>query len=148
MVMEIDNLREIARCCQDGKPLDTGLMNWLGRSLEDFLNQRRRTIEEAMGLHMPQGGVPWWVEEALRTRDAALREIAGRFCSKQSVSAQARDIHTLAKRYAASAWRFDQDRETMPQGYRGTVKAWLWRAFKSGARMPICERHLRTILAH
>jgi hypothetical protein len=36
----------------------------------------------------------------------------------------------------------------MPETYEGTPLEFLWRAFKSGAPMPIGERQLRRILAH
>jgi hypothetical protein len=36
----------------------------------------------------------------------------------------------------------------MPERYAGTQNEYLWRAFKSGAAMPISERQLRNILAH
>jgi hypothetical protein len=61
---------------------------------------------------------------------------------------QAQEIWTTARRYAASAWRFDQDRDEMPAHYAGTPKECLWQAFKSSAPMPIGERQLRNILAH
>jgi hypothetical protein len=147
MLLVIDDLREIARCCQSGEPMDARLTRWLGSSLRSFLEQDARTIEEALGLQAPKGGVPWHLEEALRKRDAALRELAAGFCVSDSVSAQARRIRSWAVRYAASAWRFDRDDDDMPAHYRGTVKALLWLAFKSGARMPISERQLRNILA-
>jgi hypothetical protein len=147
MMLVIDDLREIARCCQTGEPMDERLTRWLGTSLKKFLEQNSRTIEEALGLQAPQGGVPWHLEEALRKRDATLRELVADFCEADSLSARARWVEAQAKRYAASAWRFDRDDDEMPARYRGTAKALLWRAFKSGARMPICERQLRNILA-
>ena len=36
----------------------------------------------------------------------------------------------------------------MPPDYADTQKECLWRAFKSGAPMPIGERQLRNVLAH
>ncbi len=36
----------------------------------------------------------------------------------------------------------------MPPRYSDTQNEYLWRAFKSGAAMPISERQLRSILAH
>ena len=146
MLLVIDDLREIARCCQEGEPMDERLTLWLGVALERFLTQDTRSLEEALGLQAPQGGVPWHLEEALRHRDAALRQLATRFCEGMSVSAQARQIHTWSVRYAATAWRFERTREEMPAHYEGTYKAPLWQAFKTGARMPICERRLRNIL--
>jgi len=147
MLSTIDNLRQIARCCQSGQVLDANLSRWLGASLERFLRRQCHTIEDAMGLKAPRGGVPWWLEEGMRRRDAALRELAERHLAEFSPSAQARQIHLLALRYGASAWSHDQTASEMPARYSGKPSEWLWRAFKSGAPMPICERQLRNILA-
>ncbi len=147
MLAEINSLREVARRCLAGEPLDPDLSSWLGTSLCDFLERRSSTIEDALGLRGPQGGVPWWMEDAIRARDAALRELAARFHGARSVSGQAREIRLRAVRYAASAWRFDRARSQMPARYAGTQSEYLWRAFKSGAAMPISERQLRNILA-
>lgn len=147
MLATIQNLREIARRCLSGEPLQDELARWLGTSLQEFLNQRARTIEDAMGIRSSRGGVPWWMEEAIRKRDRALRALAELHAANQSVNAQARRIYTLATRYAASAWRFDQWLKESPPGYSGTPNEFLWCAFNSGAPMPICERQLRNILA-
>jgi hypothetical protein len=141
------NLREIARRAQVGVPVDGPLQAWLAQCLEQFLQRRASSIEDAFGLRAPRGGVPWWLEEAIRQRDAALRELAGRFLPGGTVTGQARRLHCEAVRYAASAWRHDQAAEAMPERYRGRKQEWLWRAFKSGAPMPICERQLRSVLA-
>ena len=147
MLTEIRNLREIARRCLAGEALDEDLSNWFGTSLQEFLERRASTLNDAFGLRGPQGGVPWWMEDAIRLRDAALRELAERFHHTRSVSAQAQEIRRRALRYAASAWRFDCERAVMPPRYRGTQKECLWRAFKAGAAMPLSERQLRNILA-
>ncbi len=105
----LDCLREIALKCLSGEPLDKDLSQWLGKGLEDFLSRDCQSIEECLGLKFPQGGIPWWREEANRTRDAALRELAGRFYGDLSPCAKAREIQTIADRYAASAWRHDRD---------------------------------------
>ena len=144
----IATLREIARRCRSGVPLNEPLLRWLGQSLDQFLHRRCPSIEEAFGLRAPRGGVPWWLEEAIRCRDAALRELADRHFADLSVAARARRIHVLAVRYGASAWRHDRQREAPPERHRGTPAEWLWRAFRSGAPMPICERQLRNVLAH
>ncbi len=86
------------------------------------------------------------MEDAIRLRDAALRELAERFHGDRLVSCQAREIRRRALRYAASAWRFDRDRTAMPPRYSGTQKEYLWRTFKAGAAMPLSERQLRNIL--
>ena len=148
MLQNIQQLREIAEICQSGKPLDPKHARWLGSVLTKYLSQRVRSIEDAMGIRSPRGGVPWWMEEAMRKRDQALRMLAEQCASHLGSSAQARYIYQLAIRYAASAWRFDRERATLPQGYAGSVQEYLWLAFTSGAPMPIGERRLRTLLAH
>jgi hypothetical protein len=148
MLTEIRNLQEVARCCLAGENLDPTLSNWLGESLKSYLERRADSIEGALGLSAPRGGVPWWMEAAIRERDAVLRRLARQFFAEHSVSAQARLIRQRALRYAASSWRFDRNRAEMPGHYDGTINALLWRAFKSGAAMPIGERQLRSVLAH
>ena len=147
MMASIQNLREIVRRCQSGEPLSDNLSIWLGQSLNAFLNRQCPSIEDAFGLRAPRGGVPWWREEAIRCRDHAIRTLADRLFSGLRPSAQARQIHTLAIRYATSAWRHDMHLDSLPAHYDGKAHEWLWRAFKSGAPMPICERQLRQILA-
>ncbi len=141
------NLREIALRCRSCEPLDEDDSQWLGRALQDFLNRNCQSIEDALGLKFPHGGIPWWREEENRMRDAALRELAERFYGDLSPCAKAREIQTIANRYAASAWRHDRNREEIPRHYAGTPHDLLWRAFKSGAVMPLGERQLRNILA-
>ncbi len=148
MLATIQSLREIARRCTIGQPIDGDLARWFGASLEAFLKHQARTIDEALGLRNARGGVPWWLEEGMRLRDQALRDLVRRYLPEMSVSAQASRIRDLAMRYAASAWRFERGLEQMPQRYAGTPSEFLWRAFKSGAPMPIGERQLRNILAH
>jgi hypothetical protein len=147
MMKSIEELREIARCCKLGLPLGSDLASWLGRSIDDFLAHRSPTIDDALGLRMPRGGMPWWREEATRKRDELLRLLALKHFAHFSISQQAHQIRLMLLRYAASGWRFDSRMDEMPAGYRGTSSELLWRAFKTGAAIPIGERQLRTILA-
>ncbi len=146
-VDHLSDLREIALRCRSCEPLDEDHSQWLGSALQDFLSRNCQSIEDGLGLKFPQGGIPWWREEANRMRDAVLRELAERFHGELSPCAKAREIQTIANRYAASAWRHDRNHEDMPQHYAGTPHGLLWQAFKSGAVMPIGERQLRNILA-
>ncbi|MGH6931886.1 MAG: hypothetical protein ACREEE_05565 [Dongiaceae bacterium] len=146
MYATIDALRDIAGRCQTNEPLSQEQLHLLGRAFREFLTHRARTIDEAFGLRFARGGVPWWLEEAMRHRNRALRELARNYYSELTVSAQARQIQTLSIRYAASAWRFDRTRGAMPDHYAGTANEWLYRAFSAGAPMPICERQLRLVL--
>ncbi len=146
MLSEIEKLREIARCCMAGEQLDDHLSQWFAQSLDDYLNHRCSHLSEAFGLRGAHGGVPWWREEAIRKRNAALVDLAAFLPVEGSATARARRIKQLCDRYAASSWPRDRERDEMPQGYAGTLKACLWCAFKSGASMPVGERHLRNIL--
>jgi hypothetical protein len=147
VLQNIQYLREISRTCLSGQPLTGKLARWLGVSLDQFLNQRVRSLEDAMGIRSPRGGVPWWMEEAIRRRDRALRALADRFAAHLHGRAQACFIHQLATRYAASAWRFDRQTSMLPKGYAGSCYEYLWLAFSSGAPMPIGERRLRSVLS-
>ena len=82
----------------------------------------------------------------MRERDRTLRALAHRHFAGLSISAQATRIRLLSIRYEASSWRFDSIQEYMPKAYEGTPHELLWRAFKSGAAMPLGTRQLRTIL--
>lgn len=145
-MMAIKNLRQIVERCHQGQPLDEELSEWLVSSISLFLNHTCKTVDEALGLKSPQGGVPWWREEAIRRRDDSLRKLAHRFYEGFAPSGRAKEIRTLADRYAATSWRFDRERSDMPANYLDTPKELLWQAFKSGATMPIGERQLRNIL--
>ena len=79
MCVEIERLRQVSGRLLAGEELDRDLADWLGTALQGFLNRRHRTVEQALGLRFAQGGVPWWREEAMRKRDAAIRELGERF---------------------------------------------------------------------
>jgi hypothetical protein len=143
----INNLREIARRCLANEPIDRYLGLWLGSALHGYLSHQHQTIEQAFNLRFPKGGVPWWREEAIRIRNASLRDLASRFLRGCNPCQQAQQILTMSTRYAASAWRNDREGPEMPKHYAGTAKEYLWSAFKSGAPMPIGERQLRNVLA-
>jgi len=147
MLIAIERLRAVSHLCQRGEPLDDELALWFGSCLRQFLERGATTFEEAFGLPACRGGMPWWKEERVRQRDAALRALARCLSAELSVSARAREINTRAVRYAASAWRLDRRDGRMPRAYAGTERELLWRAFRSGAPMPLGERQLRNIIA-
>lgn len=146
MMIAIERLREVSQLCRQGEPLDDELAAWFGTCLRNFLERGAETFEEAFGLPACHGGVPWWKEERMRRRDAALRALARSLPAELSLCARSREIHTLSVRYGASAWRHDRWAAAMPPGYAGTRKEMLWRAFESGAPMPLGERQLRNII--
>lgn len=146
MYQSIEHLREISRRCLEGKTLEEDLSNWLGTSLKAYLERQSRSLEDAFGLQFPQGGVPWWREEAIRERDRAIRALAATYFAGLSTYAKAKAIRALADRYAGTAWSRDRALPSMPERYRGTAKAYLWRAFRSGAPMPLGLRQLQSVL--
>ncbi len=142
-----DRLREIARCCLEGEPLDEALSLWIGAALKAYLDYNADSLEHALGLKLGRGGVPWQTEAAIRMRDSSLRELAERFFANMKVCARSHAIATLAMRYAASAWRIDRNYSEIPARYAGRPEELLWLAFKSGARMPLGDRRIRDIIA-
>ena len=146
MIATIDRLKTISGCCLAGQMLDDEDARWLGTSLQRFLTHQTTSVADALNLNFPKGGVPWWQEFAIRKRNTAICELAACHLSDLCPSAKAGQVRTMSIRYAASAWRFDRTRDDMPVHYAGTPRELLWRAFKSGAIMPLGERQLRTIL--
>jgi len=139
-------LREIARLCKSGLPLGQRHTQWLGDVIHTYLEREAASLEEIMGLRFGRGGLPWRRAEAIRERDEALRELGTAFFTGTGPCVTAREIATLAVRYGASAWRTDRNHDAMPQRYIGKPQAYLWRAFKSGATMPLGERQIRNIV--
>ena len=79
-------------------------------------------------------------------RDAALRALAHEYFGELSVYARAKTVAEISERYETTCWPRDRRLDDMPERYRGTPRAHLWLAFKSGAKMPVSERRLRTLL--
>ena len=146
MLSAIRNLRVIADLCRSDAALPSDLGAWLSRALADFLDHRCHSVDEALGLRFARGGVPWWLDEGMRLRDAALRSLARRFMPDLSTAGQAARIHEIAGRFAAANWSRDRGSRDMPARYAGTPDEFLWLAFRSGAPMPLGERRLRSIL--
>lgn len=146
MTTTIDRLRDVTSFCRQGAPLPPDLAGWLAAGIERFLGREARDLDGALGLLQAQGGIPWWREDAIRRRDAALRHLRDLVCPEAGITARARRIADLLKRYAASAWRHDREHAAMPADYAGTAQEQIWIAFKTGAAMPLGERQLRSIL--
>src|SRR5262249_47758765 len=104
----IERLRNVCqRLLADGD----AELRWLGSRLDDFLSHRCRSLEEALGLRFPRGGIPWWREEATRKRDAALRTFTKLYYPEQRLSVQSKRVYEHAARYGASAWCHDKRRQ-------------------------------------
>ena len=76
MLEKIQQLQEIAKIYLSGKPLNPKHARRLDSALNKYLSRHARPIGHAMGLGSARGGVPWWMEEAMRKRDQALHKLA------------------------------------------------------------------------
>ena len=76
MLLVIQKLREIADYIAADIAVPEELALWLEHSLREFLEHRSTSVDEALGLRFPKGGVPWWIEEGMRRRDSALQALA------------------------------------------------------------------------
>ncbi|MBK0398998.1 hypothetical protein H0I76_07340 [Limibaculum sp. M0105] len=147
MLREIEALETILGCCREGVPLPIDLQEWLGAALGRFLDHDCGNLDEAFGVAQDHGGVPWWMERAMWLRDAELRSLSAMLPPTMSTYHRAKRIWSMSERYASTAWPRDRLLPAMPRYYAGTPKQHLWTAFRSGAKMPVSERRLRTLLA-
>ena len=134
----IKTLREIFEKCARGEPLTAEEAAWLAGVRAAYLDHRCRSMDEAFGLRWPKGGVPWWLEEGIRERNRALVELGEVHFPERSAAARAKAIVRLSRRYAAANWPHDSLHREMPARYCGRPLEFMWRAFKSGAPMPLC----------
>jgi hypothetical protein len=147
MLGNIQALQAIHSRCTAAEPLTPDLQAWLAESLGRYLQHACDNLNEAFGVIQGHGGVPWWRERAIRERDAALRALARAHLDSLSTYGRAKAVAEISERYETTCWPRDRLRDEMPDRYGGTAKEHLWRAFRSGAKMPISERRLRTLLA-
>src|SRR6185503_2670171 len=109
MTTTIDRLRDVSSFCRRDTPLPPDLAGWLAAGIERFLGREARDLDGALGLIQAQGGIPWWREDAIRRRDAALRRLHTLTCPAAGVTARARRIAELLRRYAGATWRIDRE---------------------------------------
>jgi hypothetical protein len=120
---------------------------WLAERLQAYLDPfASLSADEAMGL-VPAAGAEHWRTVARRAmRNQAIRALAGYFPGLNR-SGTAEEIATMLTRYAATRWRVDRARPTMPDDYRGTARAYVWATLAAaGGRVP-SARLIRQILA-
>ena len=146
MIGNIQALDNIRTRCSRGLPLPAELRRFLAEALGRYLEQDCGSLNEAFGVIQGHGGLPWWREQAIRERDAALTALSRNYFANQVPGKRAREVSRLSRRYASACWPRDRALDAMPAHYRGSPNEHLWRAFKSRAKMPISERHLRTLL--
>jgi hypothetical protein len=65
-------------------------------------------LDEAVGVAVALGGVPWWTEQRRATREAAIRELAATFTGPPWCRAQA--VADALRYYQSTGWRHDKAR--------------------------------------
>jgi hypothetical protein len=121
-------------------------MDWFDDWIMAFLERNHGANDAPMGLRTVRAGTARRRAQAIRERDAALRELAGRYYPRLRLSAQARTIHMLTIHYAGTRWRRDRALTAPPPHYADAPYELLWRAFAAGAALPVSEPRLRAIL--
>ncbi len=142
----IEALQDIRTRCAGDDPLTPDLRKWLADSIGRYLAHECDDLDSAFEVVHGHGGVPWWREAAIRDRNAALRALSREHFDALSVYGRAKAVAEVAQRYETTCWPRDRWSDQMPERYRGTPKEHLWCAFKSAAKMPVSERHLRSLL--
>jgi hypothetical protein len=142
----LDMLRRLRAGCAVRRPLDPALAGWLAASLDRYLARDADSLEAALGLASGHGGLSWRRREAIRERNEALRTLAAGHFAHLPPAERARALASAASRYGACAWRLDRQAKELPAAEALTRRGLLFRAFRSGAAMPLGERQIRNIL--
>jgi hypothetical protein len=133
--------------CSAASTTTTGeTTDWLDDWIMAILERNRGANDAPMGLRTKRAGAAQRRAQATRERDAALRELAGRYYRGLRPSAQARTIRMLTIHYARMGWRRDRALTAPPPYYADAPHELLWRAFAAGAALPVSEPRLRAIL--
>lgn len=146
MLNTINALDQVCKAYSKNHPLPDHLRDWVAGSIEKFLDNDCSDLNAAFGIQQGRGGIPWWREKAIRERNIAICELAEKYFSNQKPAMRARNIHILMERYETTSWPRDRQKVEMPGQYKGTPRELIWRAFRSGAKMPVSERHLRNLI--
>jgi hypothetical protein len=144
----IAKLRELIKVAESGELGELG--DWLAPRLTRYLEnaQTGATLDQALGLTVGPGGMPWWREQALRQRDDAIRKLADRYFGALDLNGQADEILTAIRRYRGSRWSHDRSKDHMPESYAGTRSELLYEALRRGAgNIPESKKHLLRILS-
>ena len=92
--------------------------------------------------------MPWWRGESLKARDDAIRRLAEQHFGNLDLNSQADEILQTIRRYRRGRWRFDREKDNIPEGYVGTPDELLYEALRrGGGDVPESKRHLLRILS-
>ena len=144
----IDRLRELLNVAEGGELGELG--QWLAPRLNDYLARASEgaTLDEALGLAAGRGEAPWYTKAAMTERNDAIRELANQHFDNLDLTGQADAILQAIRRYRGGRWRFDREKDNIPEGYVGTPDELLYEALRrGGGDVPESKKHLLRILS-
>ncbi|MBC2804805.1 hypothetical protein ELH27_14865 [Rhizobium leguminosarum] len=93
--------------------------------LNRFVSGETGDVAAALDLKSPRGKRAWRTVSQVAARNAAIRETAAKFFPALKPTQQADELAVALRRYEASAWRADWQKETCP--YKASdLHAALW----------------------
>lgn len=117
----------------------------ISAGLNRFLSGETDDVGAALDLKVARGKRRWRGASVFAARDAAIREAAETFFPALKPSQQADELATALRRYAASTWRTDRQKQECP--YKANdIRAALW-LILTRVDHPLAARRIRKILA-
>lgn len=141
--LAVARLRRIKAAAAAGQPLDPDDAAWLAAGLENYLGAacRGATLDQTLEVTALPFAAPWWEQQGLIDRRAALRELS-RLLARGSASGTAKAIATAAADYAAGRWPALAARPGPPAEDIGRPEEIFWRLHASGCRWPLAWRQI------
>ncbi|MBX4972344.1 hypothetical protein HJB73_02575 [Rhizobium lentis] len=93
--------------------------------LNRFLSGETRDVAAALDLKTQRGKRGWRTVSQVEARNGAIREAAANFFPALKPTQQAKELAVALRRYSASAWRSDRQKQTCPYKARD-LHAALW----------------------
>ena len=105
-----DSIERILTFCAQAQQsaVEPELIRWMAARWTDYVSNAEHgvTADQAFHLKPARGCAPWWVVQARRKRDAAIRNLARPF-AMESITKQAQRVLSIAHRYGDCRWQRD-----------------------------------------
>jgi len=131
---------------RDGAPLGDRERSNALRAFTSFMDGEAESLDAALCVRPDRGQRSLPATYARHWRDDLLREAAQQFMPGEAPAAQAREIASRWRRYAATAWPRERHLNAAPPSRRNSLEAAFFEAMKL-ADATLSERTLRQILA-